>query len=95
MTENNDDALYNWQEIRQIYGDKKGEPYVVSKDARLRFPDWTIEKKVRIYVKNDAGECIEMTYTVPEYGRIRLPMWTMNRVAKIYVRIEDGCNGFN
>lgn len=94
MTDN-EDALYNWQEIRQVYGNNKGEPYVVSKDARLRFPDWTIGKDVRIYAKNEIGECIEMEYTVPDYGRIRLPVWTKNKVAKIYVRVENGCDGFN
>lgn len=90
MIKNNEDALYNWEEIRQIYGENKGQPYTIDKDSRLRFPDWTVGKKTRIYVKNDSGECIEMIYTVPTYGRIRLPVWTKNRIAKIYVRVEDG-----
>lgn len=90
MTEKEENALYNWEEIRQIYGENKGQPYTIDKDARLRFPDKTIGKKVKIYVKDDSGECIEMVYTVPGYGRIRFPAWTKNRKAKIYVRCEDG-----
>ncbi|MDD5536635.1 MAG: hypothetical protein PHS36_05610 [Candidatus Cloacimonetes bacterium] len=90
MTGNNENALYNWEEIRQVYGENKGKPYTISKYSILRFPDWTIGKKVKIYVKNDAGECIEMVYTVPAYGRIRFPAWTKTKTAKIYVRVEDG-----
>lgn len=94
MTENDNNALYNWEEIRQAYGENKGRPYTIDKDARLRFPNRAVGKDVKIYVKNDAGECVEMSYTVPPYGRIRLPAWTKNRKAKIYMRVEDGCDGF-
>lgn len=88
-SENNDDALYNWEELRQIYGENKGKPYVIDKDARLRFPNWTINKNVRIYVKDDSGKYEKLSYKVPKYGRIRLPVWTKEKEARIYVRIVN------
>ena len=50
MTENDNNALYNWEEIRQAYGENKGRPYTIDKDARLRLPNRAIGKDVKIYV---------------------------------------------